>query len=83
MTIGERIEELREKTGFSQTELAEKIFVTPTAINKFEHNVKLPGIDTVSRLSKVFGCTTDFLILGEENKNSNTVLNEREQGEQK
>lgn len=66
MTIGEKIRELREKGGLTQAELAEKTFVTQAAINKVEHNIMKPGVDLVARLSKVFNCTTDFLMFDTE-----------------
>ena len=48
------IYELRTKNGFSQEELAEKVFVTRQAVSRWETGETIPNIDTLKLLSKLF-----------------------------
>lgn len=57
-----RIKELRNKQGMTQTDLALKIQCSRNAISNYE--VGLRGIDseTICRLCDAFGCTADYLL---------------------
>ena len=44
MTFGEKLKKLRNESGMTQDQLAEKIFVTRTAISKWETNNGYPSI---------------------------------------
>jgi transcriptional regulator with XRE-family HTH domain len=66
--IGARIRQKRLEGGLSQTGLAEKIGVSPPAINRFEKGIKTPSIETLAKLAKALGASTDFLLgAGSEN----------------
>jgi transcriptional regulator with XRE-family HTH domain len=66
--IGVRIRQKRLEGGLSQTALAEKIGVSPPAINRFEKGIKTPSIETLAKLAKALGASTDFLLgAGSEN----------------
>ena len=56
------IYELRTKNGFSQEELAEKIFVTRQAVSRWEKGETMPNIDTLKLLSKLFDVSIDTLL---------------------
>lgn len=56
------IKYLRHNTNMKQEELAEKLFVTPQAISKWETNKSLPDIKTLSAISKLFGVNMDDLM---------------------
>ena len=62
MTFGEKIKKLRTERGLTQDELAEKIFVTRTAISKWETDKGYPGIDSLKQLSQLFNISIDELI---------------------
>lgn len=63
MTIGEKIAELREFSGFSQEELAERLSVSRQSVSKWEMNQAFPTIDKILRLSELFSVSTDELLL--------------------
>ena len=64
MDIGKRIAELRKERKWTQQELADKLYVTDKAVSKWEQGIGSPELSTVVALSKVFGVSTDYLLLG-------------------
>lgn len=80
MTVGERIQDLRKKKGFSQEKLAEYLNMSRQAVAKWEQNVCEPNLDCLARMSDLFGVDLDYLIRGkasEEVKYGN-ILREKE-----
>lgn len=76
MTVGERIQDLRKKKGFSQEKLAEYLNMSRQAVAKWEQNVCEPNLDCLARMSDLFGVDLDYLIRGktsEEIKSGNVV----------
>ena len=59
--IGENIRELRIKKNMTQKELAERIFVTPQAISKWERGVGYPDILQMVPLADIFDVSIDML----------------------
>ena len=62
MTFGEKLKKLRNERQLTQDELAEKIFVTRTAISKWETDKGYPSIDSLKQLSNLFEVSIDDLI---------------------
>lgn len=62
MTFGEKLKKLRAENGLTQEQLAEKIYVTRTAVSKWETNNGYPGIDSLKTISNLFGISIDDLI---------------------
>ncbi|MDE7209022.1 MAG: helix-turn-helix domain-containing protein, partial [Clostridia bacterium] len=56
------ISELRSKKGFSQDELAEKVFVTRQAVSRWENGETVPNTETLKLLSKVFDVSINTLL---------------------
>lgn len=61
-----KLQELRKQKGLTQEELAELIFVSRTAVSKWESGRGYPNIDSLRALAKFFGVTVDTLLSGEE-----------------
>ena len=66
MEFNEKIQELRKKKGLTQEELAEVLFVSRTAISKWESGRGYPNIDSLKAIAKFFGVTIDQLLSGDE-----------------
>ena len=66
MEFNEKLQELRKQKGLTQEELAEVLFVSRTAISKWESGRGYPNIDSLKALSKHFGVTIDELLSGDE-----------------
>ena len=56
MEFCEKLQELRKSRGLTQEELAEKLYVSRTAISKWESGRGFPSIDSVRAISKFFSC---------------------------
>ena len=68
MNIGTRIRNLREQKGITQAELAKKIMVDKSVMNRIEIGTRLVRNDELLSLAHVFNVSTDFL-LGNKSKN--------------
>ncbi len=76
MTFGEKIRKLRTDNQMNQDELAEKLFVTRTAISKWETGKGYPSIDSLKQLSNLFHVSIDDLI-SDEDVESKRVLDDQ------
>lgn len=61
MEFCEKLQELRKSRGLTQEELAEKLYVSRTAISKWESGRGFPSIDSVRAISKFFSVSLDEL----------------------
>ena len=66
MEFGEKLQELRKNRTMTQEELAEALFVSRTAISKWESGRGYPSIDSLKEISRYFGVTIDELICADE-----------------
>lgn len=66
-SLYERIHDLRERSGMTQTDLAMRMGVTRSGVNAWEMGVSKPSLDNLLALSRIFHTTTDYL-LGNDNE---------------
>jgi len=66
MKLNEKLLELRKQKGLTQEELATALFVSRTAISKWESGRGYPNIDSLKALSVFFGVTVDELLSGDQ-----------------
>lgn len=81
MTLGERLLEYRTNLKMSQDTLAEKVGVTRQTVSKWETDQSTPEFNKIIPLCEIFGITTDELIKGEkqeESENSQGLDNKKE-----
>jgi transcriptional regulator with XRE-family HTH domain len=57
----ERLQAARQMRGYSQSELADKAGLQPSAISHFETGRRLPSFDNLKALSDALDVTTDYL----------------------
>ncbi len=81
MEFYEKLQELRKQKGVTQEELAEKLFVSRTAISKWESGRGYPNIESLKAISKFFGVTIDELLSGEELLNISQADNNKKQNQ--
>lgn len=65
MEFSEKLQELRKNRGLTQEELAQALFVSRTAVSKWESGRGYPSIDSLRELSKFFSVSIDALLSGE------------------
>ena len=73
MKLNEKIIKLRAKNNLSQQDLADKVFVSRQAVQKWEKGKAVPSIDVLKQLSKLFNVTVDYLIERETSEEINTI----------
>lgn len=66
MEFSEKLQTLRKQEGLTQEELAQALFVSRTAISKWESGKGYPSIDSLKEISKYFSITIDELLSSEE-----------------
>lgn len=60
--FGEKLKKLRKEAGYTQQELAEKIWVTKTSISYYELSDRMPSPEVLVKLAAAFHVTTDYLL---------------------
>lgn len=53
---------IRNKKGYSQVKLQHLVGVSSSSIEAYEQKVRIPSLPIAYRLSKVLGCSIDFLV---------------------
>ena len=66
MEFHEKLQELRKSRSLTQEELAEALFVSRTAISKWESGRGYPSIDSLKEISSYFSVSIDDLLSGEQ-----------------
>ena len=65
MEFHEKLQELRKNRGMTQEELAAVLYVSRTAVSKWESGRGYPSIDSMKEISKFFSVSIDDLLSGE------------------
>ena len=66
MELGEKLQELRKQRGLTQEELAAALFVSRTAISKWESGRGYPSIDSLRAISHFFSVSINNLLSTDE-----------------
>ena len=62
LNVADRIRYLREKNNLTQTDLANRLRISRSAVNAWEMSLSAPSINNIIEMSKVFHVTTDYLL---------------------
>ena len=66
MEFNEKLQELRKQKGLTQEELAEKLYVSRTAVSKWESGRGYPNLDSLKAIARFFSVTVDGLLSSDE-----------------
>ncbi|MCO7127659.1 helix-turn-helix domain-containing protein [Sporolactobacillus shoreicorticis] len=77
MDLGSRIKEARERSNWSQDELAEKMNISRQAISKWETGKSYPDIEKILKLSDIFNLSLDELVKGDKTFQENLIKESR------
>jgi transcriptional regulator with XRE-family HTH domain len=83
MSVGNHIRECREGMGMTQKDLADKLFVTPQAISRWENGDVEPSVDSLKQMASIFSISVDELVQDEPVKKEDVVPVTEKQAEPK
>ena len=66
MELNEKLQQLRKQRNLTQEELAQALYVSRTAISKWESGRGYPSIESLKAIAKFFGVSLDELLSGEQ-----------------
>lgn len=66
MEFNEKLQQLRKQSNLTQEQLAEQLYVSRTAISKWESGKGYPNIESLKCISKLFSVTIDELLSSDE-----------------
>ena len=76
--LSHRIAKLRKNIGMNQLQLAQMLHLSPSTIGMYEQGRRIPNVDVLIQISKVFNVSLDYLITGSEyilsSKNQDILL---------
>ena len=58
---GDRIKSERKRAGLTQAELAKRLELKQQTVGDYERGIRKPSFDVLEKMSKLFGCTIDYL----------------------
>ena len=77
MAFGEKLKHLREERKMTQDDLSSALYVSRSAVSKWETNKGYPSIDTIVAIQNLFDVSIDYLI-GEEDVKDSLFVRQRE-----
>ena len=60
--VGKKFSELRNKSGFTQSVIAEYLDVDQSYISKCEKDERQFSVDILEKAAELFGCTLDYFV---------------------
>lgn len=62
--IAQRIHVLRKRTGLTQTQLADRLHLSPSALGNYEQGRRLPSVEILVEMAELFDVSLDYLLTG-------------------
>ncbi|MDO5112063.1 MAG: helix-turn-helix transcriptional regulator [Clostridia bacterium] len=66
MEFGEKLQQLRKQHDLTQEQLAQKLYVSRTAVSKWESGKGYPNLESLKAISGLFSISIDALLSGDE-----------------
>lgn len=66
--FGKTLKELRQKSGMTQKQLAERIWTSKATVSYYEQSLRSPSPEILVKLARVFHVSTDYLLGLDEKK---------------
>lgn len=80
MTFGDKLAKLRREQNYTQEQFAELLDVSRQSVSKWESDLAYPETDKLVKISELFNCSLDYLLL--ETGEANTKAEKNEQARQ-
>ena len=68
MKIGQKLKDLRVKSGLSQEKVAEQLYVSRQAISKWENDEAFPDMENMVAIAKFYNVSVDYILASEDEK---------------
>lgn len=78
LLIGDKIREARKRAGFTQLQLANKIFVSESYIALIERNKRNPSTVVLSKIAEALNLTTDHILFDTTSRSNDSYTKEWE-----
>jgi len=78
ISIGAQIQKLRKENGLSQAQLAEKIEISLTQLQRYENKGVQPPADILKKLADVFNTSIDFIVYGDSEQKAQQSIKDNE-----
>lgn len=62
--LGTRLAMLRKAAGMNQTQLAQLLKISCSAVGMYEQGRREPSLETLAAIARIFGVSIDFLVTG-------------------
>ncbi|MBQ7788978.1 MAG: helix-turn-helix transcriptional regulator [Clostridia bacterium] len=66
LNVADRIRYLREKAGMTQTDLANKLGISRSAVNSWEMSLSSPSLTNIIEMSRIFHVSSDYILSSSE-----------------
>lgn len=76
MSLGSKIKQLRKQAGMTQSELAGRLGISPSAVGMYEQDRREPDSRILSKLCGIFGVSGDFFIRSDKPGESSVEVSE-------
>ena len=60
--IADKIRYLRDKAGYTQTDLANRLGISRSAVNSWEMSLSSPSISNIIEMTQIFHVSADYLL---------------------
>lgn len=60
--LPERLQKLRNKYGYSQKQVADKLNVSPSIVSGYETGERTPSTEVLLSISYLYNCSVDYLL---------------------
>lgn len=78
ISVGSQIQKLRKENNLNQTQLAEKIGVSLTQLQRYENKGVQPPADILRKLADVFNTSIDFIVYGDSEQKAQQSIKDNE-----
>lgn len=69
------LKELRQSKKLNQKQFAKAIYISPSAVSQYKTGHTMPSRETLERIARFFGVSTDYLLGSSPNAEIEEVLN--------
>ena len=76
--IGNRLRKLLEINNMTQAELAKKMDTTTATLSRYVTGKRQPKGEIVAKMAYLLNTTSDYILTGKEDKDSESILNNRD-----